>query len=94
MCWHRADPGKLLVAEKMGLISFYNVENETCIFSTDYGKSLSSCHWSPTDDDIIASIHQGELLVWQLPNKWYVKLVNILESILINCFSVCHYINA
>lgn len=68
--WHKVDTGKLLVAEKKGLISFYNVESETCIFSCDYGKSLSSCHWSPSDNDLMTSIHQGELLVWQLPNKW------------------------
>lgn len=72
VCWHKTDGGKLLVAEKMGIISFYNVETETCIFSSDYGKSLSSCHWSPSDNDLMVSLHQGELLVWQLPNKWYV----------------------
>lgn len=64
------DSGKLLVAEKIGLMSFYNVETETCIFSTDYSKPLSSCHWAPADKDMLASLHSGELLIWELPNKW------------------------
>ncbi|KAJ8964037.1 hypothetical protein NQ314_005177 [Rhamnusium bicolor] len=66
VCWHRSDSYKLLVAEKIGIIRFYNVETETPILSLDYGKPLSSCHWAPSDRDIVASLQLGELLIWEL----------------------------
>ncbi|KAG5876269.1 hypothetical protein JTB14_013006 [Gonioctena quinquepunctata] len=66
VCWHRSDECKLLVAEKMGIIRFYNVESETPILSIDYSKPLSSVHWAPSDRDLIASLQLGELFIWDL----------------------------
>ncbi|XP_050301561.1 nucleoporin Nup37 [Anthonomus grandis grandis] len=64
--WHRADSGKMLVAEKIGLIKFYNVDTETPILSLDFAKSLSSAHWAPSDSQILGTLQLGELLVWDL----------------------------
>ncbi|XP_023011543.1 nuclear pore complex protein Nup37 [Leptinotarsa decemlineata] len=66
VCWHRSDDCKLLVAEKIGIIRFYNVDSETPIISIDYSKPLSSVHWAPSDRDLIASLQLGELLIWDL----------------------------
>ncbi|XP_068908230.1 nucleoporin Nup37 [Tenebrio molitor] len=63
-CWHREDNSKLLVAEKIGLIRFYNVETQSPILSLDIGKPLSSTHWAPSDSQLVASLQLGELLIW------------------------------
>ncbi|KAL1490013.1 hypothetical protein ABEB36_013927 [Hypothenemus hampei] len=64
--WHRCDPGKLLVAEKIGLVKFYNVETEIAILSLDFAKSLSSAHWTSSDSQILGTLQLGELLLWDL----------------------------
>lgn len=68
--WHRADECKLLVAEKIGIIRFYNVEVEVAIISLDYGKPLISASWGPVDEQLVASLHMGELVVWDLTKPW------------------------
>ncbi|XP_044254902.1 nucleoporin Nup37 [Tribolium madens] len=65
-CWHKEDNSKLLIAEKIGLIRFYNVETQNPILSLDYGKPLSCTHWAPSDSQFVASLQLGELLIWDL----------------------------
>ncbi|CAH2012661.1 unnamed protein product [Acanthoscelides obtectus] len=64
----REDTCELLVAEKLGIIRFFNVESESPILSLDYTKPLCSAHWAPSDRDLVASLHCGELLIWELTN--------------------------
>ncbi|XP_028132214.1 nucleoporin Nup37 [Diabrotica virgifera virgifera] len=78
VCWHRADSGKLLVAEKIGIIRFYNVETETSILSIDYNKPLSCAHWAPSERDVVASLQLGELLLWDLTKPCLPLQNNIL----------------
>ncbi|XP_057651980.1 nucleoporin Nup37 [Diorhabda carinulata] len=78
VCWHRADSCKLLVAEKIGIIRFYNVETETSILSIDYNKPLSCAHWAPSDSDVIASLQLGELLIWNLSKPCLPVQINTL----------------
>lgn len=66
VCWHKEDSSKLLVAEKLGLIRFYNVNTLKPILSLDYGKPLSVAHWAPSDPQLVASLNTGELLIWDL----------------------------
>ncbi|KAB0800098.1 hypothetical protein PPYR_07978 [Photinus pyralis] len=66
VCWHREDASKLMVAEKIGLIRFYNVNTQKPILSLEFGKPLSAAHWSPSDSQVICSLHLGELVVWDL----------------------------
>lgn len=66
MSWHTKDVAKLLVAEKIGLIRFYNVETQRPILSLDVGKPLSSAHWAPFDTQLVGSVQHGELLLWDL----------------------------
>ncbi|KAK5643283.1 hypothetical protein RI129_007128 [Pyrocoelia pectoralis] len=66
VCWHREDSSKLMVAEKIGLIRFYNVNTQKPILSLEFGKPLSAAHWSPSDSQVICSLHLGELVVWDL----------------------------
>lgn len=70
VCWHKEDSSKLLIAEKIGLIRFYNVETQSPILSLDYGKPLSSVHWAPSDAQLVASLHLGELSIWDLSKPW------------------------
>lgn len=71
-CWHRDDNSKLLVAEKVGIIRFYNVNKQKPILSFDYGKPLASAHWAPFDSQLIASLQMGELLLWDMTRSRYV----------------------
>ncbi|ENN79592.1 nucleoporin Nup37 [Dendroctonus ponderosae] len=66
VAWHRGDPGKLMVAEKIGLVKFYNVETETPILSLDFARSLSFAHWAPSESQILGTLQLGELLLWDL----------------------------
>nr|XP_008191668.2 PREDICTED: nucleoporin Nup37 [Tribolium castaneum] len=66
VCWHKDDGSKLLIAEKIGLIRFYNVETQNPILSLDYGKPLACAHWAPSDSQLVASLQLGELLIWDL----------------------------
>lgn len=65
-CWHKDDPAKLMVAEKVGVIRFYNVNTQKPILSLDFGKPLSAAHWSPKDTQSICSLHLGEVVQWDL----------------------------
>ncbi|CAG9856616.1 unnamed protein product [Phyllotreta striolata] len=78
--WHRADSGKLLVAEKMGIIRLCNVEKEICFQSINFCKPLSSFHWSPSDIFIVASLLFGELQIWDLTNVCLPLQVSTLFS--------------
>ncbi|XP_045479741.1 nucleoporin Nup37 [Harmonia axyridis] len=64
--WHKDDPSKLLIADKVGVIRLYNTETLKPILSFDSGKLLSSCHWSPSNNQDIASLQLGELSVWDI----------------------------
>lgn len=64
--WHKEDNSKLLVAEKIGLIRFYNVDTQTPILSLDCGKPLFSAHWSPSDSQLVGSLQLGELFLWDM----------------------------
>lgn len=76
-CWHKEDSSKLLIAEKIGLIRFYNVETQNPVLSLDFGKPLSSAHWASSDSQLVASLQLGELLLWDL-SKPCVPLTNYL----------------
>lgn len=62
---HR-DDGKLLIAEKSGVIRFYNVHTHAAIFSIDCGKMLSGVHWAPSDSAKLATLSMGEVSLWLL----------------------------
>lgn len=71
VCWHTEDNSKLMVAEKLGIIRFYNVTTFQPILSLDYGKPLFSSHWAPSDSNLVGSLQMGELLVWNLKRPRY-----------------------
>lgn len=66
LCWHRDENSKLLVAEKIGIIRFYNAETQKPIMSINYSRPLSSAHWFHGDSEVIGSLQMGELLLWDL----------------------------
>lgn len=66
VCWHREDKDKLMVAEKNGIIRFYNVTSLKAILCLDYGKPLFSAHWAPFNSNLVVSLQLGELCLWDL----------------------------
>jgi len=67
VCWHQNDQGKLMVAEKLGIICFYSTVTHTPIMSIDCGAvPLLSADWSLTDCSKIAAIARGNLYFWDI----------------------------
>jgi nuclear pore complex protein Nup37 len=65
-CWHTEEEGKLLVAEKNGIIHMYNVTSEQAIMSVDAGTMpLSTADWG-LNSLKIACIASGELILWDI----------------------------
>ncbi|KAG7201050.1 hypothetical protein KM043_017599 [Ampulex compressa] len=66
VCWHVEESGKLLVAEKNGLIHLYNVRSQQAIMSFDAGTvPLMSVDWGPNPLKVV-SLAAGELLLWDV----------------------------
>ncbi|EFN63084.1 Nucleoporin Nup37 [Camponotus floridanus] len=66
VCWHNEESGKLLVAEKNGLIRMYNVRSQQAIMSLDSGAvPLIAADWAPNPLKV-ASMAAGELLLWDV----------------------------
>ncbi|KAK9873054.1 hypothetical protein WA026_020788 [Henosepilachna vigintioctopunctata] len=64
--WHRNDVSKFLVADKVGMIKLYHMETLKPVITIDTGKTLSACHWSPSNSQMVASLQLGELSVWDM----------------------------
>lgn len=66
VCWHSEESGKLLVAEKNGLIRMYNVRSQQAIMSLDSGAvPLIAADWAPNPLKVV-SMAAGELLLWDV----------------------------
>ncbi|XP_059487188.1 nucleoporin Nup37 [Neocloeon triangulifer] len=67
VCWHGEEPGKLLVAEKNGLIQLLNVQNQQPMMSLDSGTTpLMSAHWAPSNSMFVCALAGGEMIVWDI----------------------------
>lgn len=67
VCFHQEAVGKLLVAEKNGVIHLYNILSHQAILSVDSGSiPLMSADWSSSNSLYVAAIAAGELLVWDI----------------------------
>jgi nuclear pore complex protein Nup37 len=61
VCWHTTEPGKLLVAEKSGLLQLFNTLTQQPIISLDSGTTpLMSAHWAQSDSLFISALVGGE----------------------------------
>ncbi|XP_043268025.1 nucleoporin Nup37 [Venturia canescens] len=66
VCWHTEESGKLLVAEKNGLIHMYNVRSQQAIMSLDAGVIPLTCaDWGPNPLKVVC-LASGELLLWDV----------------------------
>jgi nuclear pore complex protein Nup37 len=68
VCWHTTEPGKLLVAEKSGLLQLFNTLTQQPIISLDSGTTpLMSAHFGrrPT---VFSFLHwfEGKRFVWDI----------------------------
>jgi nuclear pore complex protein Nup37 len=67
VCWHTMEPGKLLVAEKSGLLQLFNTLTQQPIISLDSGTTpLMSAHWAPSNSLFISALAGGEMIVWDI----------------------------
>lgn len=66
VCWHNEESGKLLAAEKNGLIHMYNVRSQQAIMSLDAGVvPLTHADWG-LNPLKVACLAASELLVWDV----------------------------
>ncbi|XP_001606460.1 nucleoporin Nup37 [Nasonia vitripennis] len=87
--WHTEETGKLLVAEKNGIIRMYNVRSQQAIMSVDAGTiPLLTADWSPNPLKV-ACISSGELILWDMsrPSRPLEKRTLHVEGGLIMKFS-------
>lgn len=69
--WHPDKCGKILVAEKKGLVHLYNVRTQQTILTIESPKStLMSADWSISKDSIVSAIASGEIYTWNLKKPW------------------------
>jgi nuclear pore complex protein Nup37 len=65
--WHPDEPGKLLVAEKCGLIHLFNVETQQAILSVEYSKvPLMYADWALNNSAFIVAVTGGDIVFWDL----------------------------
>lgn len=66
VCWNTEESGKLLVAEKNGIIRMYNVRSQQAIMSVDAGTvPLLTADWGPNPLKV-ACIAGGDLFLWDM----------------------------
>ncbi|KAJ8675734.1 hypothetical protein QAD02_011520 [Eretmocerus hayati] len=64
--WHPEETGKLLVAEKGGIMRMYNVQTQQAIMSVDADVvPLMTADWGPNPLKV-ACVSSGELVVWDM----------------------------
>ncbi|KAF6200100.1 hypothetical protein GE061_006401 [Apolygus lucorum] len=67
--WHHEDPGKVLVGEKSGVITFFNVTTETAIMSLLAATNpLMAVDWAPSNSQFVSAISGNQLVVWDVTN--------------------------
>eukprot|EP01135_Chromosphaera_perkinsii_P010616 Nk52_evm16s2192 gene=Nk52_evmTU16s2192 len=69
VCWHEKEPFKLMVAEKSGIIRFYNLNNYTPVisFKCPFGPLLSA-DWALGNESSIGAVAGGRWVVWDVSN--------------------------
>jgi len=67
VCWHPSETGKLLVAEKSGVISIFNSSNYTPILSLDSCCSpLLDADWSRSNSTLVAAAVLADVVYFDL----------------------------
>jgi nuclear pore complex protein Nup37 len=68
--WHPLEAGKLLVAEKNGLIHLYNARTQQAILSLETSKNpLMYADWSLSNSAFVCAIAAGEITIWDLKKR-------------------------
>ncbi|CAG2174874.1 unnamed protein product, partial [Oppiella nova] len=63
--WHKSDPNKLFIAEKKGIIRFYNCQTKRPLMSCDCNRfPLLSADWSPTNSLFITCVAGTDVFFW------------------------------
>nr|CAD7455372.1 unnamed protein product [Timema tahoe] len=66
---HQSEEGKLLVGEKCGVLSLFNLVSGQAILSFDSNRSpLLSADWSPNTSLYAVAVVAGEIVIWDTTN--------------------------
>jgi len=67
VCWHKEDSGKIMVAQKNGIIRFYNFDREQPIMSLDCRQTpLMSADWCPGNNLKVGGVAASSWFVWDI----------------------------
>ncbi|GAB6019406.1 Nucleoporin Nup37 [Chamberlinius hualienensis] len=67
VCYHREDAGKIMIAQKNGIIRFYSIDKEQSIMSLDCGHCpLLSAHWSPSNVFAVGAVAGCNVYLWDI----------------------------
>jgi nuclear pore complex protein Nup37 len=68
--FHPTESGKLLVAEKNGLIHLYNVKSQQAILSLETAKTpLMYADWSVSNSAFVCAVAGGEITIWDMNKR-------------------------
>ncbi|XP_063230967.1 nucleoporin Nup37 [Bacillus rossius redtenbacheri] len=66
VCCHPEEPGRLLVAQKNGVVGLYNMDTERVVLWCDSLAPLMSADWALANSCCVAAVAAGDLLLWDL----------------------------
>lgn len=67
VAFHKEDPKKLMVAQKNGIIRFYNLLTQRPIFSVDCGSApLLAADWNPADSLMVGCVAGNHCYIWNI----------------------------
>lgn len=69
--WHTFEPNKLMVAEKKGVIRFYDVETKSAILSFSCDRLLLSADWCRSNNFLIGSTAGPDNVFWNTAQSSY-----------------------
>ncbi|XP_039439266.1 nucleoporin Nup37 [Culex pipiens pallens] len=65
--WHPDESGKVLIAEKSGIVHLYNVDSKLAILSVESSKNpLNYADWALNNSAFVVALAGGELVFWDL----------------------------
>ncbi|KAJ8261999.1 hypothetical protein GJAV_G00160950 [Gymnothorax javanicus] len=72
VCWHPEEIFKLMVAEKNGVVRFYDLVTQQAILSLDSGQSpLMSADWCLTNTIKVGAVAGSDWVIWDITRSSY-----------------------
>lgn len=76
--WHQKEPNKLMVAQKNGLIRFYDLLSQQPILSLSTGQvPLMSADWCSSNDLLVGAVARDDWIIWDMSKS---SLPEVIEQ--------------